>query len=307
MNVCVAKPEGVLQLVLNPQRDLGFDGYDVNVLFYGAPAGVDTLGRPLIRWTVNQQVGKYFSKPDVTLDTIEGQLTTALGYLDMPQASTSRDGASRTVRIQFETVGAGNQVAFYAHKTIAGIDFNGKLIVTNPTFTGTVGEVVSLDVIIFPVRPAHADRCTVFPLTGTIQAFASKVSGVPDGITPIYEWTISPNTVAWPPFNAERFQATMPEEPTQVVVTLAVSIPGAKVAKTIQLTPATPLEAEKTEVGCHFLPRYAMTNQFVNPFGPDDIEGAMASRAVPELHAAVEQLAQLSAQLVRLYNAPAER
>lgn len=296
-DLCVPKNSGTLAFTLTPD-EFGFQAIPLTLHLKGAE-GKDMNGNPLVQWSVNQTVNLYVKDLDITIDKIEGQLTTKVSSFG-PAQDTSCGGSCHAFNVLFGTIGSDNWIAIKGHKNIVGIDKDVSLLITNLTLNGLSAEPVPLTV---HIHYAKNSECGIGAVEGEIARFWADVSGVPDGVTETYQWKVSganqsPNSRN----DIDTFKVEVPSPPNPFTVSVSVSLPDLACTSFSRITvvPLTFAAATRIEHLCKLIMNYTLINMFFNPLGPD-VTIPLSERNVKEIHRAAKQVVELTGSLLSLY------
>jgi hypothetical protein len=215
-SVCAEKQSGKREIVLNLQI-LGLADLDFYVIFNGTPMGVDSQGRALTEWSINQSVNRPLPSYGATLRTVSGHFRTVFANTPVALLDTTCIPQGRYHRTIFSTVGSDNQLKMSLEKTIAGVSHGGTLTLDNLALVGSVGEPLELKVRIV----TDSDRC--HPLTaGGITRFRAVATGIPAGLIEQYDWAVH-GGIPLGPLDDWQLAVEVPDE-NQVKVDVRVTV-----------------------------------------------------------------------------------
>jgi hypothetical protein len=184
-SVCTSKHPGSLTFSVR-LSDLGFSGADFDGVFEGQLIGSDAQGRPLVRWSIDQDVNKYLPSYDATLDHIQGSFDTVVLVVNPAVELTSCGGVDRFYNVGLVNAGV-SRLTLTVTKTIVGIDQTATITVENLTLAAFGGQPLTLS-----VRISVPDSPCSTPVVSGGQFIAYAVTkGVPTGVVETYQWTVT--------------------------------------------------------------------------------------------------------------------
>jgi hypothetical protein len=281
-NVCLAKLPGQLSFAVNLAAIAAQLGYpvalDVDVQLDGNLNGTDPDGRPIIRWVVNKKLGVQID--DVTIDSVEGEVSTVLSPLTPSQRGTSC-GQARTFLLDMSSEGtSADALIIKAHKSIGAIDVHDTITIQNIAMAAAVGLPIDMAVQILPRRLTMCPPSLL--VEGRRLELHAWVSGVPSGVAESYAWRVA-GASSIGPSSQSKFSIQLPSPPKQVTVSVEVTGVDVTVVDEIKFTPLATTEAQPLEdllvLVCR-LRSEVVRNAFFNPLG-DPIRDLSARLITP--------------------------
>jgi hypothetical protein len=208
--ICLTKPAGKLEFTLNTSvlniKAIQKNPFDLK--FVGAAKDQQT-----VVWTPqlpdphpSLSVGGF----NETIDSLTGSVTTALSVL-APPFGASCGNENRAYILALNSIGD-NKLDAEAGP--------GSLPITNLVVNGNAGSVEQIGL---KINQFETNECVGLAVEGEPASFDVIVTGVPQGASVSYKWSVSAGKVVGTDASS-LFKALMPSPPTPVMVTVVITV-----------------------------------------------------------------------------------
>jgi hypothetical protein len=265
--VCV--PADRLRFTLNTVRHLGQkQPFDFDVPFEGAETGeVLSEDRPVVRWTSNQSIDRFFDVIGVSvhIQRVTGTVHTAVKNGSNPRTpGRGCNNEEKSVGVFLEPGPGVNELRIQGAVVTLGEHlhlWDVEIVLSDVAVLGSGARDFGLSVVIHHRK----DECGVNGIVpGGLAHFSAGVKA-PGGSTPAFGWTVSgsgasiegPNTAPW-------VDVRLGTSPGPVDVAVVVAAQGVSTSSSLRFFPDTPETVRAKELRC-LVTSLLKINLFVDP------------------------------------------